>query len=90
MVNAHTIDTDLVFYLGVCDDGFKLMQKNAKEMSDCDLYEKGFLECSLVKGQERCLCGIININITYFFLDDGYDYFSNVYYYKIYYEEVFL
>lgn len=52
MVDEHTTDTDLVLYRGVCDPVFELMQKNAKEMPDCDLYEKGFLACSLVKGQE--------------------------------------
>lgn len=52
MVDEHTTDTDLILYRGVCDHVFELMQKNAKEMPDCDLYEKGFLACSLVKGQE--------------------------------------
>lgn len=52
MVAEHTTDTDLVLYRGVCDYVFELMQKNAKEMPDCDLYERGFLACSLVKGQE--------------------------------------
>lgn len=52
MVDEHTTDTDLVLYRGVCDHVFELMQKNAKEMPDCDLYERGFLACSLVKGQE--------------------------------------
>ena len=52
MVDEHTTDTDLVLYRGVCDHVFELMQKNAKEMPDCDLYEKGFLATSLVKGHE--------------------------------------
>ena len=52
MVDEHTTDTDLVLYRGVCDHVFELMQKNAKKIPDCDLYEKGFLACSLVKGQE--------------------------------------
>ena len=28
------------------------MKENAKNMTDCDLYEKGFLATSLVKGHE--------------------------------------
>lgn len=52
MVASNTTDTDLVLYRGVCDYVFDLMKKNAKNMPDCDLYEKGFLATSLVKGQE--------------------------------------
>lgn len=52
MVNEHTTDTDLVLYRGICEYVYDLMKKNAKEHSDCDLYEKGFLACSLVKGHE--------------------------------------
>ena len=52
MVDEHKTDTDIILYRGVCDHVFKLMQDNAKEMHDCDLYEKGFLACSLVKGHE--------------------------------------
>lgn len=52
MVDEHKTDTDIILYRGVCDHVFKLMQENAKEMPDCDLYERGFLACSLVKGQE--------------------------------------
>ena len=52
MVDEHKTDTDIILYRGVCDHVFKLMQGNAKKMPDCDLYEKGFLACSLVKGQE--------------------------------------
>lgn len=51
MVDKHTTDTDLVLYRGVCDYVYDLMKENAKSM-DCDLYEKGFLACSLVKGHE--------------------------------------
>lgn len=52
MVEEHKTDTDIILYRGVCNHVFKLMQENAKKMPDCDLYEKGFLACSLVKGQE--------------------------------------
>ena len=52
MVSQHTTDTDLVLYRGVCDYIYDLMKENAKNMPDCDLYEKGFLACSLVKGHE--------------------------------------
>ena len=52
MVNEHTTDTDLVLYRGVCEYVYDLMVENAKNIPDCDLYEKGFLATSLVKGHE--------------------------------------
>lgn len=52
MVASHTTDTDLVLYRGVCDYVFDYMKNNAAGMTDCDLYEKGFLATSLVKGHE--------------------------------------
>lgn len=52
MVSSHTTDTDLVLYRGVCDYVFDYMKNNAAGMTDCDLYEKGFLATSLVKGHE--------------------------------------
>lgn len=52
MVAQHTTDTDLVLYRGVCDYVYDLMKENAKDIPDCDLYEKGFLATSLVKGHE--------------------------------------
>ncbi len=52
MVAQHKTDTDLVLYRGVCDYVYNLMKENAKDIPDCDLYEKGFLATSLVKGQE--------------------------------------
>lgn len=52
MVAKHTTDTDLVLYRGVHECIYKLMKENAKNIPDCDLYEKGFLATSLVKGQE--------------------------------------
>ena len=52
MVATHTTDTDLILYRGVNDDVYESMTKNAHNMDDCDLYEKGFLATSLVKGHE--------------------------------------
>lgn len=52
MVASHSTDTDLVLYRGICDYVYDLMKKNAKTIPDCDLYEKGFLATSLVKGHE--------------------------------------
>lgn len=52
MVAEHATDTDLVLYRGVCDYVYDLMKENAKDIPDCDLYEKGFLATSLVKGHE--------------------------------------
>lgn len=57
MVAEHTTDTDLILYRGVCDYVYDLMVQNAKDIPNCDLYEKAFLACSLVKGSE------INSNI---------------------------
>lgn len=51
-VASNTTDTDLVLYRGVCEYVYDLMKKNAKDIPDCDLYEKGFLCTSLVKGRE--------------------------------------
>ena len=51
MLSEHSTDTDLVLYKGVCDYVYDLMVKNASGMN-CDLYEKGFLCTSLVKGHE--------------------------------------
>lgn len=52
MVASHHTNTDLVLYRGVCDYVYDLMIENAKNLPDCDLYEKGFLATSLVKGHE--------------------------------------
>ena len=52
MVSSHTTDTDLVLYRGVCNYVYDLMIQNAKSIPNCDLYEKGFLATSLVKGHE--------------------------------------
>lgn len=52
MLSEHTTDTDLVLYRGVHESVYSLMKENAKEVGGCDLYEKGFMACCLVKGQE--------------------------------------
>lgn len=52
MVATHTTKTPLVLYRGVCEAVFKQMQENAKNMKGVDLYEKSFLQTSLVKGHE--------------------------------------
>lgn len=41
-----------LFYYNACDYVYNLMKENAKDIPNCDLYEKGFLATSLVKGQE--------------------------------------
>lgn len=51
MLFTYTTDTDLVLYRGVYDLVYELMKANAKGQ-ECDLYEKGFLCTSLVKGHE--------------------------------------
>lgn len=52
MVAKHTTKVPLVLYRGVCEEVFQLMQENAKKMKGVDLYEKSFLQTSLVKGHE--------------------------------------
>lgn len=52
MVASHTTKVPLVLYRGVCKSVFLQMRKNAKNMRGVDLYEKSFLQTSLVKGQE--------------------------------------
>lgn len=52
MVANNRTDKDLILYRGVSDSVYQLMKKNAMSLSDCDLYEKGFLATSLVKGHE--------------------------------------
>lgn len=47
----HT-KTDIVLYRGVSPLVWELMKENAKQIPHCDLYEKGFLSCSLLKGHE--------------------------------------
>lgn len=52
MVALHTTKVPLVLYRGVCAAVFKQMKENAKNIDDADLYEKSFLQTSLVKGHE--------------------------------------
>lgn len=51
--SENTTDTDLVLYRGVDDQMFKLMERSAECMQDCDFYEKGFLATSLIKRHEK-------------------------------------
>lgn len=53
MVSLHTTKAPLVLYRGVCEAVFHQMIENAKNMDGIDLYEKSFLQTSLVKGHER-------------------------------------
>ncbi|MBQ3967932.1 MAG: hypothetical protein II688_04520 [Lachnospiraceae bacterium] len=52
MVAGHSCKTDLVLYRGVCDYVYNLMKQNASSLEGVDFYEKGYMQCSLVKGQE--------------------------------------
>ena len=52
MVAKNTTSVNLILYRGMDPSLFNLMRKDAQIRSDCDLYEKGFLFCSLVKGAE--------------------------------------
>ena len=52
IVALHTTKVPLVLYRGVCEAVFQQMIENAKNMDDIDLYEKSFLQTSLVKGHE--------------------------------------
>ncbi len=52
MVSTHSCKKDLVLYRGVFEDVYDLMIENAKALNDIDLFEKGFMQCSIVKGHE--------------------------------------
>ncbi len=52
MVALHKTKVPMVLYMGVCEDVFQQMQENAKNIKGVDLFEKSFLQTSLVKGQE--------------------------------------
>ena len=52
MVSTHSCKTDLVLYRGVCDEVYNLMIQNAKSIKGVDFHEKGYMQCSLVKGHE--------------------------------------
>lgn len=53
MMAKHSTDIDLVLYRGICPDVYKSMKRNARKKSNCNLFEKGYLSCSLVKGKEK-------------------------------------
>lgn len=52
MVAQHTTKVPLVLYRGVCEAVFQQTIENARNMGDTDLYEKSFLQTSLVNGHE--------------------------------------
>lgn len=56
MLNNNTTDTDLIVYRGIQDNVFnevlKSLIEEASIFPDCDLYDKGILATSLVKGKE--------------------------------------
>lgn len=52
LLKQYNTDIDLVLYRGIHKEIYKLMKQNARYMKDCDLYEKGFMSTSLVKGHE--------------------------------------
>lgn len=53
MVALHTTKVPLILYRGVCHAVFVKMRENAKNIKNTDLYEKSFMQTSLVKGHER-------------------------------------
>lgn len=52
MISTHKTKIPIVLYRGVCEDVFRKMCENAKHIEKADLYEKAFLQTSLVKGHE--------------------------------------
>lgn len=52
MISTHRTKMPIVVYRGVCEAVFRQMVKNAKNMDNTDLFEKAFLQTSLVKGHE--------------------------------------
>lgn len=52
MVASYITKTPLVLYRGVCKAVFMQMKENANGLTNVDLYEKSFLQTSLVKGCE--------------------------------------
>lgn len=52
MVEKGSTKVPLVLYRGVHDDIFEQMKQNAADMPDADLFEKAFMQTSLVKGHE--------------------------------------
>ena len=52
MVASHKTKIDIVVYRGVCEHVMRLMKQNSSPYNNVDLYEKSFLQTSLVKGCE--------------------------------------
>lgn len=52
LLSLHYSTRDHVIYRGVCVAVFKLMLENTSFLENVDLYEKGYMHCSLVKGCE--------------------------------------
>lgn len=51
-LDNYNTDKDIIVYRGVCDYVFELMRANARPFKGIDLFEKGFMATSLVKGCE--------------------------------------
>ncbi len=52
MVSEHSCKTDLVLYRSINDYVYDLMIDNAEGLDGIDYHEKGYMQCSLVKGHE--------------------------------------
>lgn len=52
MISTHLTKIPIVLYRGVSEAVFLMMCENAKHIDKVDLYEKSFLQTSLVKGHE--------------------------------------
>lgn len=63
MVALHVTKVPIVLYRCVCERVFYQMQENAKSMKGVDLYEKAFLQTSLVKGHEINACYHLRIYV---------------------------
>lgn len=53
MVSNHKTQRPHVLYRGICFEVFKQMTQNATPFKGIDLYEKSFMQCSLVRGSEH-------------------------------------
>jgi hypothetical protein len=52
MVATHSCKKDLVLYRGVNDYAYDLMIDNAEGLEGIDYHEKGYMQCTLIKGLE--------------------------------------
>lgn len=52
-LKPYTLKNNIVVYRGVFEDDFNNMIVNAKEIGNCDLYEKGLYSTSIVKGKQE-------------------------------------